>query len=70
VDHTVTDQTSLIRFVEDNWLSGQRIGSGSFDTLANSIANMFDFSKQQSKGRLILDETTGLVLTPPGKAAK
>jgi phospholipase C len=24
VDHTVTDQTSIIRFVEDNWLQGQR----------------------------------------------
>ena len=26
VDHTVTDQTSIIRFIEDNWLNGQRIG--------------------------------------------
>ncbi len=33
VDHTVMDQTSIIRFVEDNWLGGQRIGNGSFDAL-------------------------------------
>jgi Phosphoesterase family len=25
VDHTLTDQTSVIRFVEDNWLGGERI---------------------------------------------
>jgi len=28
VDNTVTDQTSIIRFVEDNWLGGTRIGNG------------------------------------------
>src|SRR3977135_916387 len=25
VDHTLTDQTSVLRFIEDNWLAGQRI---------------------------------------------
>ncbi len=25
VDHTMTDQSSVMRFIEDNWLSGQRI---------------------------------------------
>ena len=44
VDHTLTDQSSIIRFVEDNWLKGERIGQGSFDALANSITQMFDFS--------------------------
>ena len=34
VDHTATDQTSIIRFIEDNWLNGERIGSGSFDAIA------------------------------------
>jgi len=44
VDHTLTDQTSVLRFVEDNWLGGQRIQpGGSFDTIANSIQNMFSF---------------------------
>ena len=28
VDHTLTDQSSIIRFVEDNWLKGERIGGG------------------------------------------
>jgi phospholipase C len=70
VDHTVTDQTSIIRFIEDNWLSGQRIGQGSYDAIANSIETMMDFSKAQSKGKLILDPTTGLVVTPGGSQAK
>ena len=67
VDHTVTDQTSIIRFVEDNWLNGQRIGGGSFDGIANSIANMFDFTKRAGKGgnRLILDPTSGQPVAKP-----
>jgi hypothetical protein len=41
IDHTLTDQTSVLKFVEDNWLGGQRIQpGGSFDTIANSIQNM------------------------------
>jgi len=58
VDHTLTDQTSIIRFVEDNWLNGERIGSGSFDTIANSIANMFEFTKA-NKTKLVLDPNSG-----------
>ena len=48
VDHTLTDQSSIIRFVEDNWLKGERIGQGSFDALANSITQMFDFSSERN----------------------
>ena len=59
VDHSVTDQTSIIRFVEDNWLSGQRIGQGSFDALANSITQMFNFSKIRNDGTLFLNPSTG-----------
>jgi phospholipase C len=44
IDHTLTDQTSILKFVEDNWLGGQRIqAGGSFDTIAGSIQNMFSF---------------------------
>ena len=59
VDHTLTDQTSVIRFVEDNWLRGQRIGQGSFDGVANSISQMFDFSRIRTNGFLILNPITG-----------
>ena len=38
VDHTLTDQTSVLRFIEDNWLSGERIQpGGSFDTIAGTL---------------------------------
>ena len=59
VDHTVTDQTSVIRFIEDNWLGGQRIGSGSFDALASPIDQMFNFAKLRSNGTLCLNPNTG-----------
>jgi phospholipase C len=64
VDHTVTDQSSIIRFIEDNWLDSQRIGQGSFDAIANSIDQMFDFESDRiDDGRLVLDPVTGLVVS-------
>jgi phospholipase C len=66
VDHSLTDQTSVLRFVEDNWLDGQRIQpGGSFDTIAGSLHNMFDFDRPFEEGprKLILDETTGAVVS-------
>jgi len=62
VDHTLTDQTSILRFIEDNWLHGERIGQGSFDALANPLNNMFDFSQEKNGGQFILDPSTGLVV--------
>ncbi len=59
VDHTVTDQTSIIHFVEDNWLGGSRIGQGSFDGIANSISQMFNFSRIRRNGVLYLNPITG-----------
>jgi phospholipase C len=63
VDHTVTDQTSIIRFIEDIFLHGKRIGGGSFDSQAGPLYSMFDFSQDKPKntGKLILDPDTGLV---------
>ena len=58
VDHTVTDQTSILRFIEDNWGLG-RIGNASMDEKAGSLLNMFDFSSDDSAGRLFLDPTSG-----------
>ena len=53
----MTDQTSVLRFIEDNW-GVPRIGGGSFDALAGSIAGMLDFSHRHS-ARLILNPATG-----------
>ncbi|MEU8922080.1 alkaline phosphatase family protein [Kitasatospora sp. NPDC048545] len=57
VDHTLTDQTSVLRFVEDNWKTG-RIGDASFDEHAASIEGMFDFKSPQA-ATLLLDPATG-----------
>ncbi|MDE3027529.1 MAG: alkaline phosphatase family protein [Paracoccaceae bacterium] len=58
VDHTVTDQSSVMKFIEDNWLGGARLGQGSFDAKAGSINGMFDFTKPQA-AKLMLDPATG-----------
>jgi phospholipase C len=58
VDHTITDQSSILRFIEDNWQTG-RIGNQSFDALAGSLTNLFDFGHEASADKLILDPTTG-----------
>jgi len=63
VDHTTTDQTSVLLFIEDNWLEGQRIGQGSFDSIASPITQMFEFKNDGAGGnggKLILDPNTGL----------
>jgi phospholipase C len=66
IDHTLTDQSSILRFIEDNWLFGQRIQpGGSFDTIAGTLNNMFDFDRGEDEGEartVILDPTTGAVI--------
>ena len=44
VGHTQISQASVVRFIEDNWLHGQRLGGGSFDATAGSIMDLFDFT--------------------------
>jgi phospholipase C len=59
VDHSVTDQSSILRFIEDNWDLG-RLGNESTDATAGSLMPMFDFDEHHSRApKLILDETTG-----------
>jgi phospholipase C len=58
VDSSLSSQTSIVSFIENNWLGGQRIPGGSADTWAGSIANMFDFAHPNG-GRLFLDPNTG-----------
>jgi phospholipase C len=42
IDNRVTDQSSILRFTEDNWRLG-RIGNGSTDAIAGTLQGMFDF---------------------------
>jgi phospholipase C len=57
VDGTLTDQSSILRFIEDNWSLG-RIGAGSADATAGTLAGMFDYARPSTKP-LLLDPTTG-----------
>ncbi len=57
VDHGVTDQSSILRLIEDNWGLG-RIGDQSTDAIAGSLYPMFDFSNKGNR-RLILNDSTG-----------
>jgi len=63
VDHTVTDQSSILRFIEDNWNLG-RIGDSSADAIAGPINGMFNFSAPAAKA-VYLDPTMGTVLSAP-----
>ena len=58
VDSTVTDQSSILRFIEDNWNLG-RLGGGSYDALAGTLNNMFNFDRRAFPRQLILDPSTG-----------
>ncbi|MFC9927745.1 phospholipase C [Streptomyces sp. NPDC127190] len=52
VDHTLTNQASITRFIEDNWRTG-RIGDHSFDATAGSLAGLFDFRHPNNKQVLL-----------------
>jgi len=59
VDHSVLDQSSILRFIEDNWSLG-RIQGGSTDAVAGSLLGMFDFSDNGNAApKLILNALTG-----------
>ena len=64
VSGALSDQTSVLRLIEDNWLGGQRISDLSFDRIAGSLLDMFDFDAPRIR-RLILDPDTGLPVADP-----
>jgi phospholipase C len=68
VSHARISQASVVRFIEDNWLHGERLGDGSFDATAGSILNMFDFTRRRSAARLMLDARTGEPLSTSAAA--
>jgi phospholipase C len=60
VDSAITDQTSILRFIEDNW-EVPRIGGGSFDALAGSLNGLFSWAHA--------DDTPFLLNPATGKPA-
>ncbi|HUB82165.1 MAG TPA: alkaline phosphatase family protein [Bryobacteraceae bacterium] len=68
VDHSITDQSSITRFIEDNWLNGQRI-QGSFDAIAGSLDGMFNFDATPNTAQFLLSETSGEPMNPAQAAS-
>jgi phospholipase C len=61
-----TDQSSIVRFIEDNWLGGQRLGGGSYDRIAGSLdarGGVLNFRVRPNFRPVILDPTTGEVVS-------
>jgi len=57
VDHSLTDQSSILRLIEDIWGLG-RIGDQSFDERAASLSALFDFDRPLARS-VLLDPGTG-----------
>ncbi|WP_328328630.1 alkaline phosphatase family protein [Kribbella sp. NBC_00382] len=60
VDHNRTDQTSVLKFIEDNWRTGT-IGDASYDAQARSLTGMLDFHHRPDARPVLLNPTTGAV---------
>ncbi len=66
VSSNLTDTASILKFIEDNWLHGQRIGNGSYDASAGSLdapGGVLDFNVLIPHYQpVILNPTTGEVV--------
>jgi phospholipase C len=65
VSSNLMDTTSVVKFIEDNWLGGERI-PGSFDAVSSSIdgpGGLLDFRVQPHFTPVILNPTTGAVVS-------
>jgi phospholipase C len=71
IDHTLTTQASITKFIEDDWQTG-RLGGGSFDATAGPLTSMFDFAKPQQRAVLLAPDgqvaATFRVPVPSGHA--
>ena len=66
VSGKLTDQASVINFIEDNWLGGERLGHGSFDAISGSLdgpGGVLDFFTRPHFRPVILNPTTGAVVS-------
>ena len=77
IDHTFTDQTSILKFVEENW-GLDPLGGNAFESLSGlsggvegpmgtgDLRAMFDFNPAHERARpVLLDDQTGQVTSPP-----
>jgi phospholipase C len=66
VSSDLIDQSSILRFIEDRWLDGERIGDTSFDRFAGPIDDLFAADGKRAAA-LLLDPATGTVPTTPSR---
>jgi phospholipase C len=65
VSHNLTDTTSIVKFIEDNWLRGERI-PGSYDAVSGSLdapGGLLDFHTMPHFAPVILNPNSGAVVT-------
>jgi phospholipase C len=58
ISHALTDQVSILRFIEDNWNLG-RLNNGADEDGAGTLDALFDFSGPPAPSPFLLDEATG-----------
>jgi phospholipase C len=66
VSHNLTDQSSVVKFIEDNWLRGASTGRGSFASVAGSLdgpGGVLDFWARPHFSPVILNPSTGEVVS-------
>ncbi|MFT8481390.1 MAG: alkaline phosphatase family protein [Gluconobacter cerinus] len=59
ISHVQITQSSITRFIEDNWLQSQRLGQGSFDADATDLSDLFDFKQTPHLTPVFLNPETG-----------
>jgi phospholipase C len=70
VDGTFTVQSSVTKFIEENWNLG-KIGAGSEDALSGTLENMFDFNRSDPRSpAILLNSETGEIQSeiPPAES--
>jgi phospholipase C len=68
VSNNLTDTTSVVKFIEQNWLHNERI-PGSFDATSGSLdapGGLLDFWVRPHFRPVILNPTTGAVVNGGG----
>jgi phospholipase C len=73
VSHNVTDQSSVVKFIEDNWLHGESTGAGSFANIAGSLdapGGVLDFHTWPHFEPVILNPASGAVVSGGGWQAR
>ncbi len=66
VSHNLTNTVSVTKFIEDNWLRGQRIGDGSYDAISGSLyarGGLLNFRTRPNFRPVILNPATGEVVS-------